>query len=225
VPSSHVLVTGGGGFVGSNIVLSLMARAEEECRVTLVEREPLPAPLNDVLASQVDRVQCIALDLTSRSDVEKILRSLRKQPTAVVHAAALTNPPVHHAASAMPFNRANVKATVNLLECVSVGDAIAELVHAADLRHRVYNVASGRFTAVSELVGVIQATRPYELVDTVDDIREADIDLNPGWRSASWGAYNVGRIVTDTNWHAGAVSDRLLEYLRWVEEDPDVRCP
>ncbi len=109
---SRVLITGGTGFIGKNLVNRLLAEGQHE--VCLLVREPygmgtpLPPPLN-TLREQVDLVFA---DLRTASLVKRALKDAA--PDVVIHLAAVgsTDPflPPHKAV------RHNVDGMINLVE-------------------------------------------------------------------------------------------------------------
>jgi nucleoside-diphosphate-sugar epimerase len=106
---SVALVTGGGGFVGANLVRRLLA---EDCRVHVILR---PGTDRWRLAAVLDRLVVHSVDLTSVEDVGRVVRETT--PDLIFHLARHRGDPMtldYHAAYTH-----NVLATLHLLEAAA----------------------------------------------------------------------------------------------------------
>ncbi|MEM8859417.1 MAG: NAD-dependent epimerase/dehydratase family protein, partial [Chloroflexota bacterium] len=109
---SRVLITGGTGFIGKNLVSQLVADAKHE--VCLLVREPygmgtpLPQPLNQLR----EELNLFFADLRTASLVKRVLKEAK--PDIVIHLAAVgsTDPFL----SPQKAVRHNVDGMINLVE-------------------------------------------------------------------------------------------------------------
>jgi nucleoside-diphosphate-sugar epimerase len=127
--------------------------------------------------------------------------------------------PVWHLAEAVAADRAlRVTAQTHaaggdFLSAEDIAGAVALLLTAGGLRHRVYNIAAGSFTTIAELAAAAgRAGSPVRL-QTVDG--EADLDLDPGLRLARWNAYATDRLRADVPWEPRPLEEQLRTYLSW----------
>lgn len=95
-------------------------------------------------------------------------------------------------------------------------EACRLLLLAPQLRHRVYNIASGVATTTAELVAYaaekIAGTRA-EIVS----VDEADILQDPTLRDGMWGAYEISRIFSEIGWRPRPVREALHDYMDWIK--------
>lgn len=99
------LVTGGAGFIGSNIAEELVKRGE---RVRIFDN--LSTGKKDHMASFIDKVEFVKGDLRKPADLKKAMKGV----TYVLHQAALRSVPKSMDAP-VPTNDNNVTGTLNLL--------------------------------------------------------------------------------------------------------------
>lgn len=104
-PLGNVLITGGGGFLGSHLARALLQRGE---RPLLVSRRADPASLPPDLRG---KVRLEAVDLCNAGQVERLFA--RERPTTVFHLAGTRG---RDAAAAVRCAEVNVTATLRVLE-------------------------------------------------------------------------------------------------------------
>jgi UDP-glucose 4-epimerase len=81
--NAHVLITGGAGFIGSNLARRLL---DEGNRVTLLDNMRRNA-MDHILSKHIGQFQTIVADVTDAQQVSTALESVR--PSHVVHAAGI----------------------------------------------------------------------------------------------------------------------------------------
>ena len=102
--------------------------------------------------------------------------------------------------------------------------AMAALLTAPHLGYDAYNLASGRFIGIRELLDTFRTVAPAFRYEVVDDSR-ADANIDPTHRQGRWNAYDISRVGEDTGWQPRPLAEQLASYLDWVLADPDRRCP
>ena len=106
-----VLVTGGAGFVGFNVVQALLERGDD---VVLFDMTPLPAGGEGALERQRNRP---ALERGSVMDADALEALFRKHRVdRVVHAAAVTSGPGRETQDPASVLDVNVRGTINVLD-------------------------------------------------------------------------------------------------------------
>ncbi len=106
-----ILVTGGGGYVGMNVVEALLARGE---RVVLLDCGPLPPPLQRALAAHGPHVQIVSADVCDAAAVEQAFSG--HAISGVIHCAAITAGPSREASAPAESINVNLHGTLNVLE-------------------------------------------------------------------------------------------------------------
>ena len=110
----HVLVTGASGFIGSNVMLALLAEGH---KVTATDIVPLPMALDERLAHSLEskQVDLVLGDLTDIAVVDSLFASaLALGPLdGVIHIGGVPTP--RHA-EARTLHNINVTSTYNVLE-------------------------------------------------------------------------------------------------------------
>lgn len=111
---------------------------------------------------------------------------------------------------------------VNTLDAVGdyihaedVADAILSLLHAPRLRYSAYNVACGATASIREIVGWVAEKVPGFCAEIVAP-EQADIVQDPTLSDGMWGAYDVGRIGTETGWKPRPMRTALHAYMDWL---------
>jgi nucleoside-diphosphate-sugar epimerase len=102
--------------------------------------------------------------------------------------------------------------------------AMAALLSAPRLHYDAYNLASGRFIGIRELLQTFRTVAPAFRYEVVDDSR-ADANIDPTHRQARWNAYAIARAAEDVGWKPRSLAEQLAGYMAWVQDDPDRRCP
>jgi UDP-glucose 4-epimerase len=136
--------------------------------------------------------------------------------TATRNHPHVPNRVAHLALAGRPIRVNTLDAVGDYLHSGDAAKAIARLLMAPRLRHRVYNVASGVATTTRELVAyaaeMIPGTRA-EIVSTDD----ADILQDPALSDGMWGAYEVSRIAAEVGWRPRPVREALHDYIEWLK--------
>ena len=101
------------------------------------------------------------------------------------------------------------------LAAEDVAAAMAALLTCAAPRHPVYNVAAGRLTTLSELISLIARLHPGFEVREVPPGEAEIADVRPA-TSGRNGAYDIARIVADTDWRPADLSAGLRSYRDWL---------
>lgn len=106
-----ILVTGGAGFVGLNLVEALLAREKE---VVLFDRGELPSAAERILAPQRTRFVLINGDVLNAAALNETFRTRRID--RILHCAAVTSGPAREAREPAAIAEVNIKGTINVLE-------------------------------------------------------------------------------------------------------------
>ena len=120
--------------------------------------------------------------------------------------------------------RGTLAAGGDFLSSEEVGEGVAALLRAPRCAHRAYNIAAGYFQTMEEVFGAFGSVAPGFEVDVADESR-AEVAMNPDDRLARWNAYAIDRMRDDVGWRPRPLPEQLARYVRWVEEDPERRCP
>lgn len=97
-----------------------------------------------------------------------------------------------------------------------VADAFALLLFAKHLPYDVFNIASGVWVTVDEMLKAFATVAPgfrYEVVPAAD----AEIDFDPGNRLARYNAYDISRLAA-LGWRPHPLRDQLAAYLDWLKQ-------
>jgi UDP-glucose 4-epimerase len=104
------------------------------------------------------------------------------------------------------------------IHAADVAEAILALFAAPSLRHTVYNVANGTRYTMGDMVAMVSGIVPgFEAVLVGAD--EADILVDPAKTGGRWNAYDVSRMVVDTDWRPRALAAALADYIGWLREN------
>jgi nucleoside-diphosphate-sugar epimerase len=106
-----ILVTGGAGFVGLNVVEQLLARGE---RVVVADRNPLPAIAQADFERLPGRFERLHLDVASADSVADVIGTTK--PAKLIHLAAITAGAERDAADPRSIAMVNFVGTINVLE-------------------------------------------------------------------------------------------------------------
>ena len=117
----RVLVTGGTGFVGLNVVEALLERGEE---VVAFDSAPLPPGAEAALASYRDRIEIVQGDVTSEESVVQAISGCN----TLIHAAAITAGLEREQRDAHLIVDVNIKGTTNALNAARES-GIGRIVH------------------------------------------------------------------------------------------------
>jgi nucleoside-diphosphate-sugar epimerase len=140
-------------------------------------------------------------------------RSYRCVPNRIAHAAV----------DGVKRIRVNtLDAVGDYIHAEDVATATLSLLHAQQLHHSVYNVATGVPTSIRELVSWAAEKVPGFGADVVSP-DQADVVQDASLNSGMWGAYDIARIRAETGWTPGSVHDRLHAYMDWIATQRRVR--
>jgi nucleoside-diphosphate-sugar epimerase len=106
-----VLVTGGGGFVGLNLVEALLARGEE---VILFDNGPLPAPAQRALSRYGRQLNIAPADVRDAAQVNQVFESHRID--YIAHCAAMTSGADRERRDPATIVDINLQGTLNVLD-------------------------------------------------------------------------------------------------------------
>jgi UDP-glucose 4-epimerase len=136
--------------------------------------------------------------------------------TATRNHPHVPNKVAHLALEGRPIRANTLDGVGDYLHSGDAADAIARLLLAPKLRHRVYNIASGVATTTRELVAYAAELIPGARAEIVPP-EQADIVQDPALRGGKWGAYEVSRIFNEVGWRPRAVRDALHDYIGWIK--------
>lgn len=106
-----VLVTGGGGFVGLNLVEALLARGEE---VVLFDNGALPAPAQRMLSRHGRQLNIAPADVRDAAQVNQVFESHRID--YIAHCAAMTSGAERERRDPATIVDINLEGTLNILD-------------------------------------------------------------------------------------------------------------
>jgi dTDP-glucose 4,6-dehydratase len=148
-----ILVTGGAGFIGANLVHRLLTLGS--ARVVVLDKLTYAGGLHNFSGLAQTRVELVQADITDAQAVTAALRYYR--PTWIIHCAAET-----HADRSIegprPFIMTNVVGTFELLEAVRVYLAAG---HADPGAFRFLHVSTDKVYGSVEATGGCSETSPY----------------------------------------------------------------
>lgn len=144
-------------------------------------------------------------------------RSLMSLPYAVARALGQ--------GGSLRLSRRTLDAGGDWCSAADVAVAARRLLLDPELDHPVFNIAAGEFTPVRTLLAAAVETATDFRYEIVDDLSDADVDMDPTLRRARWNAYSIDRVHRQTGWAPRPLVDQLDEYLRWALEAPADRCP
>lgn len=107
-----------------------------------------------------------------------------------------------------------LKAVGDWVSAVDVADALVALCRATTPRSGTYNLATGAFTEVPELIELFGAD-----VATTSTIAAADIDMDPEFRYGKNGTYSVQHAADALGWRPRPLSDQVTEYITWAHQN------
>jgi len=128
----------------------------------------------------------------------------------------IPNKVAHLALAGRPIRVNTLDSVGDYLHSGDAAEAIARLLLAPQLNHRVYNIASGVATTTRELVEYAAEMIPGTKAEIVAP-EEADILQDPAWRDGMWGAYEISRITAETGWRPRPVREALHDYIQWIK--------
>ncbi|MEQ8639715.1 MAG: NAD(P)-dependent oxidoreductase [Alphaproteobacteria bacterium] len=101
-----------------------------------------------------------------------------------------------------------------------VADAVISLMRKeAAFDHSAYNIALGQAVTLQELLATIQQIIPA-LRWEVRPESECDIIMNRAHKHGRWGAYDTGRLRSETGWQPRPLHEALAEYVAFIRETP-----
>ena len=149
---SHYLITGGGGFVGSNFVLFLLEHAPKDAVVVNIDKliyGKLPPDIDN------ERYAFYKVDLNDAKQMTEILE--RHQIDTIIHLAAQTHVDISFRNS-IQFTKDNVLGTHTLLECCRLYGKIRKFIHFST--DEVYGEVDMYHSGCKEK-SILNPTNPY----------------------------------------------------------------
>jgi nucleoside-diphosphate-sugar epimerase len=108
-----------------------------------------------------------------------------------------------------------LEAVGDFIHADDVGDAIIALLEASKINFDAYNIAAGKTVQIGELLSVAKRLYPHFEFEELG-AGPVDIDYLPTQRSGRWGAYDLARISSDTDWQPRDVEDSFSSYIEFV---------
>jgi UDP-glucose 4-epimerase len=136
--------------------------------------------------------------------------------TATRNHPHVPNKVAHLALAGRPIRVNTLDGVGDYLHSGDAADAMARLLLAPPLRHRVYNIASGVATTTRELIAYTAELVPGTRAETVPP-EQADIVQDPALRGGKWGAYEISRVFNEVGWRPRPVRDALHDYIGWIK--------
>ena len=118
-----------------------------------------------------------------------------------------------------PIRTNSLEAGGDWIHAGDVARALVGLLRAGRLRYQVYNVASGQFTTIRELIEGLRLDVPDLDVAVVSET-EANLYCDPSHRGGRWGAYSISRVAEELGWKPTPIQCALRAYLVWLRENP-----
>ncbi len=118
----------------------------------------------------------------------------------------------------------SLKAGGDFLSAEDIAPALAEVLYAKSLCHGAYNIAFGSHTTALEMFDKFKSVAPSFTYEE-SEAERADIAMDPSKRLARWNAYAIERMKSEFGWKPRSLTEQLAGYLKWVMEDPQMRCP
>lgn len=145
-----ILVTGGGGFVGLNLVEALLERGEE---VILFDSGALPAAAQRVLSAHARQLNVARGDVRDAAQVIQVFESHRIE--YIAHCAAVTSGAAREAREPAAIVDINVNGTLNILDAART-HGVKRVVYASS--GAVYGESLYRLTRLYEESPVLPLT-------------------------------------------------------------------
>ena len=125
------------------------------------------------------------------------------------------NKVAHIALECRPIRATALDGVGDYLHAGDAAEAIARLLLAPRINHRVYNIAAGVVTTTAELIQYAAEKIPGTRAEIVP-AAEADIVQDVVIRDGMWGAYEISRIFAETGWRPRPVREALHDYIDWI---------
>ena len=196
--SMHYLVTGGAGFIGSNIVDELVRRGQD---VTVLDDLSTGSEAN--LGAIRDKIQFVVGDITDLDTARSVCRGA----DYVLHLAARTSVP-RSVKEPIETNRVNIDGTLNVL--VAARDArVRRIVYAAS------SSAYGESTTLPKTETMLaQPISPYGVTKYVGELYAQVFGRVYGLETVSIRYFNVfGPRQNPSSQYSGALSRFMLALL------------
>jgi UDP-glucose 4-epimerase len=128
----------------------------------------------------------------------------------------------HLAASGEKLKANSLDGVGDYLHAGDAASAMAMLLMAPTLRHKVYNLASGEATKLSRLVEHAKAASPNFSWEVVPE-DQANLVIDPRFTGGKWGAYDIGRLKDELGWKPRPLRDTLSDYIQWIRQFEEAR--
>ncbi|TIW14809.1 MAG: NAD(P)-dependent oxidoreductase, partial [Mesorhizobium sp.] len=96
-----------------------------------------------------------------------------------------------------------------------VAAAILALIDAQHLNYRHYNIGSGSSQTIGEIIGWARERVPG-LKAEVTPGEDANIVQDVTLKGGMWGAYDIARIMRDTEWRPRPGKEAFHAYMDWI---------
>ena len=144
-------------------------------------------------------------------DRETTDRVIRCAPNVTAHAAV----------RGQPLTVRSLEAVSDFIHADDVGDAIIGLLKADSVRFPVYNIGAGETATIGDLIDFTRELYPEfevrEVLNAPSDVA-THVAYDASQRTGRWGAYDIGRIESDTGWRPTPLRESYGRYLRWLAE-------
>jgi nucleoside-diphosphate-sugar epimerase len=127
---------------------------------------------------------------------------------SVVHAALAGRP--------LRVTARTLESAGDHISAEDVAAGLARLATATSPAHRTYNLAYGSLTPFRALVEDVRRAGLALDVQVVEQLEDADLDLDPAHRRARWNAYDIERARTDLGWRPRPLVEQLASYADWL---------
>jgi UDP-glucose 4-epimerase len=123
---------------------------------------------------------------------------------------------VAHMALAGELIRPNsLDAVGDYLSSSEVARAVIALLTASKLHYRHYNIANGSATTIGDVISWA-ADKVPTLRFEVSPAEAANVTQDPLFKTGMWGAYDIARILRDTDWRPRPEKEVFHDYMDWI---------
>jgi UDP-glucose 4-epimerase len=138
------------------------------------------------------------------------------RPTASRNYRHVPNRVAHRAVEGAGRIRVNTLDGVgDYIHSEDVARAIVALLRAERLRYSVYNIAMGYTVTLGDLVGWAAEKFPGFCAE-VGSTADADIVQDASRVDGMWGAYDISRLTSETEWRPRPVREAFQGYMDWI---------
>ncbi|MET1027956.1 MAG: NAD(P)-dependent oxidoreductase [Dongiaceae bacterium] len=109
----------------------------------------------------------------------------------------------------------NLESVGDYLSSTEVARAIIALLGASKLNYRHYNIANGSATTMRDIISWAAEKAPNLRFEVSPD-EVANVTQDPAFKTGMWGAYDIARILRDTDWRPRPEKDVFHDYMDWI---------